>query len=253
MDVKKLINEVEEKYNVKIIFACESGSRAWGFPSQNSDYDIRFVYVKNEDEYLKLNRDRDVIEYMLDDVIDMNGWDLDKALKLLHSSNPTFFEWLNSPIIYFKREFYNDLLETSKNYFDVKKELGHYLSMCENDFSKIRNSNEQFKLKRYFYVIRALLAAKWAFEEKTVPPVLFETLVETKLKDNLKPIINELLEIKKNSTESNYISPIKELNDFIEEELVKLKKEMINLDNSIKSFDDLNTLFIKGVKNYDKL
>ena len=158
-----------------------------------------------------------------------------------------------SPIIYFKRDFYNDLLEVSKNYFDIKKELGHYLSMCENDFSKMKNSTEQFKLKRYFYVIRALLAAKWAFEEKSVPPVLFETLVETKLNDNLKPIINELLEIKKNSSESNYIYPIKELNDFIEEELIKLKKEMITLDNSIKSFDDLNNLFIKGVKNYDKL
>lgn len=253
MDTKKLISEVEEKYNVKIIFACESGSRAWGFPSQNSDYDIRFVYIKNEDEYLKLNRDRDVIEYMLDDVIDMNGWDLDKALKLLHSSNPTFFEWLNSPIIYFKRDFYTELLEISNSYFDIKKELGHYLSMCENDFIKIRNSNEKFKLKKYFYVIRALLAAKWAFEEKTVPPVLFETLVQAKLDDSLKPIIYELLEIKKNSTESNYIYPIKELNDFIDKELTKLKKETLNLNNNSKSFDDLNKLFLKGVKNYEKL
>ena len=83
MNITKYIENVEKQYDVKIIFACESGSRAWGFPSQNSDYDIRFVYIRNEFEYLRLDKDRDVIEYMLDDVIDMNGWDLDKALKLL--------------------------------------------------------------------------------------------------------------------------------------------------------------------------
>ena len=253
MDITKYINDVEEKYNVKIIFACESGSRAWGFPSKNSDYDIRFVYIRKEEDYLKLDKDRDVIEYMLDDVIDMNGWDLDKSLKLLHSSNPTLFEWLNSPIIYFKRDFYDELLKISNDYFDVKKEMGHYISMCENDFISIVKSNKSVKLKRYFYTIRALLAAKWSLEENSVPPVLFEKLVDAKLDNNLKPIISNLLEIKRNSTESNYIESIKELNDFIEKELFILKEAMKNKDNINKSYDKLNELFLKGVKGYDKL
>jgi len=253
MQIDELIKNVEEKYNVKIIFACESGSRAWGFPSPNSDYDIRFVYIRKEEDYLKLNKERDVIEYMLDDVIDMNGWDLDKALKLLHASNPTLFEWLNSPIIYYKRDFYNDLLKISNNYFDLKKELGHYISMCESTYSSDIKKQDNIKLKTYFYVIRPILAAKWCIEEKTIPPVLFDTLVKAKLDKELKPIIDNLLDLKKNSIESQYISPIKEINDYIEKELNYLKKIMINQKSTNHSFDELNELFLKGVKNYEKL
>ena len=253
MNITKYIENVEKQYDVKIIFACESGSRAWGFPSQNSDYDIRFVYIRNEFEYLRLDKDRDVIEYMLDDVIDMNGWDLDKALKLLYSGNPTLFEWLNSPIIYYKRDFYNELVNVSYNYFDIKKELGHYISMCENTYNIHIKKEKKIKLKKYFYVIRPILAAKWCLEEGTIPPVLFDTLVDKKLCNELKPLIKELLEAKKNSIESDYIEPIKELNEYIEKELVVLKQELNKKENINRNYDELNELFIKGVKNYEKL
>lgn len=94
------IKEIEQKENVKVIFAVESGSRAWGFASLNSDYDVRFVYQRNLKDYLSIDRKRDVIEWQLDEVFDINGWDLKKALQLLHESNPNLFEWLNSPIVY---------------------------------------------------------------------------------------------------------------------------------------------------------
>lgn len=94
--------EIEE--NIKILLAIESGSRAWGFASKDSDYDVRFIYARKRDDYLQLNKMRDVIEWQLDDVYDINGWDLKKALTLLHSSNPTLFEWAHSPIIYKKRK-----------------------------------------------------------------------------------------------------------------------------------------------------
>ena len=98
--IEEQLKEIEEKENVKIIYCVESGSRAWGFASPDSDYDVRFIYVRNKEDYLKLNKNRDVIEWRLDDVLDINGWDIQKALRLLYKSNPTLFEWSMSPIVY---------------------------------------------------------------------------------------------------------------------------------------------------------
>ena len=96
------LKKIEAQENVKIIMAIESGSRAWGFASPDSDYDVRFIYVRKEEDYLKLEKTRDVIEWKLDDVLDINGWDIKKALQLLHNSNPTVFEWCASPIVYWE-------------------------------------------------------------------------------------------------------------------------------------------------------
>ena len=98
--IKEKLSEIEEKHNVKIIYACESGSRAWGFASPDSDYDVRFVYVRDVRDYLRLERIRDVIEYELNDIYDINGWDIKKLLLLLAKSNPVIFEWADSPVVY---------------------------------------------------------------------------------------------------------------------------------------------------------
>lgn len=98
--IEEKLNEIEQKEDVKILHCVESGGRAWGFESPDSDYDVRFIYVRKADWYLKLDEGRDVIEWQLDDVLDINGWDLQKTLKLLHNSNPTVFEWDKSPIVY---------------------------------------------------------------------------------------------------------------------------------------------------------
>jgi predicted nucleotidyltransferase len=94
------LNEIEQTDNITILHAVESGSRAWGFASPDSDYDVRFFYMRQKDYYLRLDRTRDVLEYPVFDLLDINGWDIDKTLKLLHTSNPTLFEWSNSPIVY---------------------------------------------------------------------------------------------------------------------------------------------------------
>ena len=101
--IKKRIDEeleaIESQNNVKILYACESGSRAWGFPSKDSDYDIRFIYIHRTEWYLRVDnsRLRDVIEKPIDDELDVSGWELRKALILFKKSNPAFIEWLNSP------------------------------------------------------------------------------------------------------------------------------------------------------------
>lgn len=103
--VPEKLREIEKEYEITVLWAVESGSRAWGLASPDSDFDVRFIYKRTASEYLKLNPDRDVIELPIDDTWDVSGWDLDKALKLLQKSNPTLFEWMQSPIIYVSTDF----------------------------------------------------------------------------------------------------------------------------------------------------
>lgn len=112
---------IEGKENIRILLAVESGSRAWGFASPDSDYDVRFIYVRPWEEYLRLENTRDVIELPIDEVLDVNGWDLNKTLRLMHSSNPTLMEWLDSPIVYMEREETEKLKGLIQEYFSPKK------------------------------------------------------------------------------------------------------------------------------------
>lgn len=120
------LKKIEEQENVKIIMAIESGSRAWGFASPDSDYDVRFIYVRKEEDYLKLEKTRDVIEWKLDNVLDINGWDIKKALQLLHNSNPTVFEWCAPPMLFEKlveEEMEAELVPEVNRLLDMKKTL----------------------------------------------------------------------------------------------------------------------------------
>lgn len=136
------LKKIEEKENVRIIMAIESGSRAWGFASPDSDYDVRFIYVREKEEYLKLEGIRDVIEWQLDETLDINGWDIKKALQLLHKSNPTVFEWCASPIVYMEREEFSWLKELLPQYFSVKKSLFHYWHMAETNYREYLKGDE---------------------------------------------------------------------------------------------------------------
>ena len=115
------LREIEKTENVRILLAVESGSRAWGFASPDSDYDVRFIYVRPKDDYLRLDPVRDVIELPLDEVFDINGWDLQKTLRLLYRSNPTLFEWFSSPIVYLETEFADELRAMMTQYFPQRE------------------------------------------------------------------------------------------------------------------------------------
>ncbi len=132
--IKNELLKIEQKENVKILGAVESGSRAWGFASPDSDYDVRFIYVRPKEFYLKLEKTRDVIELPIDDVLDINGWDLQKALKLLNSSNPTLFEWANSPIVYKTTDYFEEFRKVINNYFKEKAGLHHYLGAAKGNY-----------------------------------------------------------------------------------------------------------------------
>lgn len=245
--ILKCLKEIEEKENVKIIFAAESGSRAWGFESEDSDYDVRFVYVRPKSEYLKLNKNRDVIEYILNEELDINGWDLDKTLKLLFSSNPTLFEWINSPIIYYSTSFLEEIKDVSKDYFSMRSESSHYLHMAISNYDKYIRNKEKIIVKKYFYVLRPILAARWVLKHKSVPPILFSTLVNNLLKEELKPTITYLLDMKTKSSEKKIIDPIESLNEYIEQQIQLIHQEVSLFKNNLVTYDKLNKLLIKGI------
>ena len=119
--IQEQIRRIEESENIKILLAVESGSRAWGFASPDSDYDVRFVYIRRPEDYLRLDAIRDVIELPIDDILDINGWDLQKTLRLLYKSNPTLFEWFSSPFVYQETEFADKLRDLMMHYFHQRR------------------------------------------------------------------------------------------------------------------------------------
>ena len=240
------LKKIEERENVKIIMAIESGSRAWGFASPDSDYDVHFIYVRKEEDYLKLEKTRDVIEWQLDDVLDINGWDIKKTLQLLHNSNPTVFEWCASPIVYWETEEFAWLKEILPQYFSVKKSLYHYWHTSETHY-KTHLLSDEVNIKKYFYALRPLLAAKWILDKKMAPPMLFEELMEAELEAELVPEVNRLLDMKKTLPEMGKAPKIQSINDYIERELREIKAAAEEIEEQVVEWEDLNELFLRMV------
>jgi len=238
------IAELEQSENVRVIHAVESGSRAWGFASPDSDYDVRFIYVHQKDFYLRLEKTRDVIEWQLDETLDINGWDLQKALRLFHSSNPTLFEWNNSPIVYKTTNEWAEIRAEINNYFSAKAGLYHYLNTASGNYREYLKG-DTVKLKKYFYVVRPLLACKWILERKCPPPMLFAELADAVLEPEMKLIINDLLHLKMNTQEMGEGKRIDRLNEYIDINLVSLKAKIDALPQEHKAdWGRLNELFL---------
>lgn len=218
------LDEIESRNRVQIIFAIESGSRAWGFASTNSDWDVRFVYAHTLDWYLKVQPQRDVIELPIKGDLDINGWELRKALRLMQNGNPVFYEWLDSPIVY-KQEaaLFLRLRELAVRFFNPIASLHHYRSMARSNYREYLQGS-QVKTKKYLYVLRPLLACRWLERGLGQVPMLFETLLEKQLPDGpIRAAIDELLILKRGSVELGESPRILILNDFIEQELSHLE------------------------------
>jgi hypothetical protein len=171
--------EVAAEEGVRILYAGESGSRAWGFPSPDSDYDVRFIYAHPRDWYLRLSPGRDVIERPLDGhLVDLAGWDVRKALGLLLKSNSALYEWLVSPIVYVEdgdfRARARDLFE---RHASPRTLAGHYASIAQSQWKRTLDGRETVRVKRYFYVLRPLLSLEWVLRRATPPPMAIGDLV----------------------------------------------------------------------------
>jgi len=211
--------QIEQEHSVKILYAVESGSRAWGFESADSDYDIRFIYAHKKNWYLNILPKRDVIEYPIVDDFDYSGWDLRKTLFLLNKSNPVLFEWLKSPVVYFKDNyFYNIMRELSVPYFSQVSSVYHYLHMASGNYRQFLQT-DNVKVKKYFYVLRPIMACMWIEKYNEAPPMEFDKLL-TEIQDRQLIVkINDLLSRKKSGMEFGMEPRIPLINDFINEKL----------------------------------
>ena len=242
------LNEIEQKEKVKILLAVESGSRAWGFASPDSDYDVRFIYVRPREAYLRLEKQRDVIELPIEGELDVNGWDLDKTLQLLRASNPTLFEWFSSPIVYRETAFADEFRSVMQKYFSSKRGLSHYLSMASSNYREYLKG-ETVKAKKYFYVLRPVLACRWILDKGTPPPMLFSELVEAELDPALLPDVNRLLDLKMNAPEIKTIPRIESINCYLDSSIEEVRSRIVQLpEDASHGWEELNQLFLSQLQ-----
>jgi hypothetical protein len=186
--------QAERDHDVKVLLAVESGSRAWGFASPDSDWDVRFIYIHRPEWYLRIDDGRDVIEQMLPLDIDLAGWELRKALRLFRKSNPPLLEWLRSPLLYLEQHgTAQQLRELSKTIFNPISVSYHYLSMAKRNHAQYL-LGEEVRLKKYLYVLRPLLACDWIATTGTMAPMEFQHLIDRLLPDGpVRASIDRLL------------------------------------------------------------
>lgn len=227
--IHEQLNIIENDNDVEIIFACESGSRSWGFESLDSDYDVRFLYRHKPEWYTSLRKSRDVIEKMIPPAgdipeLDLSGWDIRKAFGLLIKSNPALFEWLRSPTVYKEYRGGNSMSATmcSGLCYDPLRTAFHYYHMAKGNYKEYLRK-DQVPLKKYLYVIRPLLANKYIQQGHGFPPVLFKELLDHQIQEGLDAAlvgaILNLLEEKMAGFEKKTGPRNDILNAFIEHEL----------------------------------
>ncbi|MNB71992.1 putative nucleotidyltransferase [compost metagenome] len=248
-DINQVILEelrsIEEEEGVRILYACESGSRAWGFPSKDSDYDVRFIYIRPVDWYLSIFDKRDVIERPISERLDINGWDLRKALNLFRKSNPPLLEWLQSPLVYKENRLITEQIrEISPLTFSPKSCIHHYLHMAKGNYRDYLQG-DQVKIKKYFYVLRPILACEWIEKYDAMPPIEFDRLVEDLVpaESSLRTVIDGLLFRKRAGDEMDFEARINPINDFLEERIAYYERTAPGMrpgdGNQDQQLDDL--------------
>lgn len=225
--IKKLCENIEKEKKVKILFAIESGSRVWRLHSTDSDYDVRFVYVRPLEEYIQINKPAEVIERFFDRegkscnqtgcFIDMVGFDIFKYTRMLSSSNPTSIEWLFSDIVYHGkqppvfRRFVQKSFQKISLYF-------HYKSMCRQNYLKYLKSGNEVTYKKYLYAMRGLINAKYVVEFRKIPPIKFPDTIKTitTIPAKIKKKLLKMIELKKQGREKQIIQNIPQIDTYIE-------------------------------------
>lgn len=247
-DILAYLAEAAAKHDVRLLFAVESGSRAWGFPSRDSDYDIRFVYCHRPEWYLSINVEnrRDVIERPCDELIDLSGWDIRKALRLFLKSNPPLLEWLDSPIVYTDELGFKDALRgLLPEFHSPISAMHHYLHMARGN-NREYLAGETVKLKKYFYVVRPLLASRWIAEGRGPVPMEYARLLEI-LTDfpEARGELGDLLARKLAGDELDAGPRLPAVHAMIATELPRLEALAADLSGAKGDVERLNALFRK--------
>lgn len=177
-------------------------------------------------------------------MLDINGWDISKALSLLYKSNPTLFEWNSSPIVYKTTDEWKSIASIINKYFVPKSGLYHYLSMAKTNCRKFLKE-EIVCFKKYFYVLRPLLACKWTLAEGTPPPMLFSELMDKYLDESIRKDVLELLDLKMNKPEITEGKKFEKVNEYIDMNIVGIEAQIKSLPSSHEqTWDELNNIFL---------
>ncbi len=249
-EILKRLKEIEKEKEVTILFAVESGSREWGFASEDSDYDIRCVHAGRRDNYLGLKGVPEQID-SIKGTIDVVSWDIKKFFSLFLKSNPTVSEWLSSKRVYVDKKFgkksREDLFKIFSEDFSRSRLKHHYLSLAKQNYEKYINSGEkEVLLKKYVYILRALGCVEYISKNNSLPPLNWK-LSSVYLPKNIKTHFEKLVELKKKS-EKNKNKRIEELDKWIENKL----KELVNEDKH--KFDEslINAIVVDSINYYSQ-
>lgn len=244
------LQEIEKSHQLRILYACESGSRGWQFPSPDSDFDVRFIYVRSADSYLSVAGKQDHLGFPINDELDIYGWDLKKVLQLTAKSNTTPFEWLQSPIVYQEvAGFRSELWDLCQHFFSQRTNAHHYLGGAKSAMSTTTNNNE-ISIKKMFYVLRPLLAAKWCLEKTGIAPMTIGPLLEL-MPQNLQEVVQDLVRYKSTAVEAMSVKINLDLRNWIEREFELCTEAAKLIEKSKFDFDLLDTFFLKMIKGYD--
>ncbi len=256
--IKNHLANLETQYNIKILLACETGSRAWGFPSSDSDYDVRIIYVHPQDWYLSLNEQKDSLNIMLDDdLVDMSGWDLRKSLRLLAKSNAPLIERIQSPIVYQQDDdFMAQISEIAQANYSRISSVHHYWGMAKKayaDLLQAQQSGETYKLKRLFYALRAACVCRWILRYERMPHIEFaHAYQQTDVPASVVARIDELIALKSTVDESYQHSSDDELLDFISDTLDEVEAKRLTLPDVRTDWAQLDTFSRNMVRQYDR-
>ncbi|MDR0193641.1 MAG: nucleotidyltransferase domain-containing protein [Myroides sp.] len=245
--ILKKIKEIEEANNIQVFYACESGSRAWGFASTDSDYDVRLIYKRNVEAYLSVVDIPDFLNLAIDEVWDFNAWDIKKVLELMIKSNTTVFEWLQSPIVYKEVDSFKDKAwQLCQAYYCQQTHTHHYLGLAKKKLIEI--DEDKVKYKILFYILRTLLSAKWNVENNTIAPMEFKPLL-SKVEDvRLRGYIVELIKEKEVLTEKDWYKWDAELKEYVYQVYERLSKATVRKSKVYFDIECVNDFFRKEVR-----
>ena len=242
-NIKAALQQIEKEKGIKILYALESGSRAWGFPSPDSDFDVRFIYMHKKDWYLGLSDKTDTIESMQGE-LDITGWDLKKSLILLKKSNVALLEKFQSPIVYYEEKcFADEMKHLMQHYYSPTAVFYHHYSLAKKFWDDIKEA-DSFKLKSYFYLMRSLLTCNWVVKADAVPPMEIEGLMSL-LSEDEKFNLRELIKLKATVNEKYLHQKDRLMQDFVLELFAFIEPFKSQLGVNDNNYALLDKFFLK--------
>ena len=248
--VPRKLQQLEKEYGIRVLYAAESGSRAWGTHSEQSDFDVRFIYIRPWEEYLRLDPTRDVLEFPIEDGWDMCGWDLSKTLQLLHNANSQIYEWFHSPVVYVDSGFSERFRPVLDAYFSTRTTVYHYLHQADLKMKKIQKSDaDGARVKHYLYSLQHLAAARWALLRHTPVPVSFRDLM-ARMPEEIRQEAQVLLLRKTTQPDQPLMHRIPSLEAWLWEEHSRIQQELSLLPEvPVKDWQTLNRFFLSELEH----